>query len=78
MNTFDRVLQILELGLIVVCLIVIEIYSIRVKNLENELRTEVSAMRYEVTESEDRCRRLSYTCVDIVNRIVLEGGDYAE
>lgn len=78
MSTFDRVMQLVEMTLLLICLIATEIYSMRVKNLENEVRAEVSAMRYEVRESEERCRRLSYTCVDIVNRKILEGGNYGE
>ena len=78
MSTFDRVMQLVEMALLLICLIATEIYSMRVKNLENEIRAEVSAMRYEVRESEERCRRLSYTCIDVVNRKILEGGNYGE
>ncbi len=78
MSTFDRVMQLVEMALLLICLIATEIYSMRVKNLENEVRAEVSAMKYEVRESEERCRRLSYTCVDVVNRKILEGGNYGE
>lgn len=78
MSTFDRVMQLVEMALLLICLIATEIYSMRVKNLENEVRVEVSAMKYEVRESEERCRRLSYTCIDVVNRKILEGGNYGE
>lgn len=78
MSTFDRVMQLVEMALLLICLIATEIYSMRVKNLENEVRAEVSAMKYEVRESEERCRRLSYTCIDVVNRKILEGGNYGE
>ena len=78
MSTFDRVMQLVEMALLLICLIATEIYSMRVKNLENEVRAEVSAMRYEVRESEERCRRLSYTCIDVVNHKILEGGNYGE
>lgn len=78
MSALDRVLQLIELALLLICLIATEIYSMRVKNLENEIRTELSAMRYETRESEERCRRLSYTCIDVVNRKILEGGNYGE
>ena len=78
MSTFDRVMQLVEMTLLLICLIATEIYSMRVKNLENEVRAEISAMRYEVREYEERCRRLSYTCIDIVNRKILEGGNYGE
>lgn len=71
-------MQLVEMALLLICLIATEIYSMRVKNLENEVRAEVSAMKYEVRESEERCRRLSYTCVDVVNRKILEGGNYGE
>lgn len=78
MSTFDRVMQLVEMALLLICLIATEIYSMRVKNLENEVRAEVSAMKYEMRESEERCRRLSYTCIDVVNRKILEGGNYGE
>ena len=78
MSTFDRVMQLVEMALLLICLIATEIYSMRVKNLENEVRAEVSAMKYEVRESEERCRRFSYTCIDVVNRKILEGGNYGE
>jgi hypothetical protein len=50
----------------------------RAKNIERELKAEVSALRYELGESEERCRRLSYTCIDVVNRKILERGNYGE
>ena len=78
MSALDRVLQLIELALLLICLIATEIYSMRVKNLENEIKAELSAMRYETRESEERCRRLSYTCIDVVNRKILEGGNYGE
>lgn len=78
MSTFDRVMQLVEMALLLICLIATEIYSMRVKNLENEVRAEVSAMKHEVRECEERCRRLSYTCIDVVNRKILEGGNYGE
>ena len=78
MSLTDRILQIAELLLLCLCLIVTEIYCMRVKNLENEIRAESSALRYEMGESEERCRRLSYTCIDLVNHIYIEGGNYGE
>ena len=78
MSTLDRVLQLLELALLCLCLIVTEVYSMRVKNLERRFQAETSALKYEVKESEQRCRRLSYTCIDVVNRKILEGGNYGE
>lgn len=76
MSTFDRVLQIAELALLCICLIVTEIHSMKAKNLENEIKADNAALRYEVRESEERCKRLSYTCIDVVNRKIIEGGDY--
>lgn len=78
MSTSDRVLQLVELALLTLCLIVTEIYSMKVKNLERQFRAEKSALEYELKESEERCRRLSYTCIDVVNRKILEGGYYGE
>jgi hypothetical protein len=74
----DRILQLVSLVLLVLCLIVTEVYSIRARNIERELKAEVSALRYELGESEKRCRRLSYTCIDVVNRKILERGNYGE
>lgn len=78
MSLTDRVLQLVSLVLLALCLIVTEVYSMRAKNVERELKAEVSALRYELEESEKRCRRLSYTCIDVVNRKILEGGKYGE
>lgn len=78
MSLTDRILQLVSLVLLVLCLIVTEVYSMRAKNVERELKAEVSALRYELEESEKRCRRLSYTCIDVVNRKILEGGQYGE
>ena len=76
MSITDRVLQIVELVLLCLCLVVTEIESMRMKNLEKQFMAETSALRYELKECEERCRRLSYTCIDVVNRKILEGGDY--
>ena len=78
MSLTDRILQLVSLVLLTLCLIVTEVYSMRAKNVERELKAEVSALRYELEESEKRCRRLSYTCIDVVNRKILEGGQYGE
>ena len=78
MSLTDRILQLVSLVLLTLCLIVTEVYSMRAKNVERELKAEVSALRYELVESEKRCRRLSYTCIDVVNRKILEGGNYGE
>ena len=78
MSLTDRILQLVSLVLLALCLIVTEVYSMRAKNIERELKAEVSALRYELEESEKRCRRLSYTCIDVVNRKILEGGQYGE
>ena len=78
MSLTDRILQLVSLVLLTLCLIVTEVYSMRAKNIEKELKAEVSALRYELGESEERCRRLSYTCIDVVNRKILERGNYGE
>ncbi len=78
MSLTDRILQLVSLVLLALCLIVTEIYSMKAKNIERELKAEVSALRYELEESEKRCRRLSYTCIDVVNRKILERGNYGE
>lgn len=78
MSLSDRILQLVELVLLCICLILVEVYSMRTKNLEKKLNAESSALRYEVKESEERCKRLSYTCIDVVNRKILEGVQYGE
>lgn len=78
MSLTDRIIQLVSLVLLALCLIITEVYSMRAKNVERELKAEVSALRYELEESEKRCRRLSYTCIDVVNRKILEGGNYGE
>lgn len=78
MSLTDRIIQLVSLVLLALCLIVTEVYSMRAKNVERELKAEVSALRYELEESEKRCRRLSYTCIDVVNRKILERGNYGE
>lgn len=78
MSLTDRILQLVSLVLLTLCLIATEVYSMRAKNIERELKAEVSALRYELEESEKRCRRLSYTCIDVVNRKILERGNYGE
>jgi hypothetical protein len=78
MSIADRILQLVELLLLCLCLIVTEIHDIKVGNLEKELKARTDALRYEVGESEERCRRLTDTCIDIVNRKIYEGGNYAD
>jgi hypothetical protein len=78
MNTSDRVLQLVELLLLCLCLVMTEIHSMKVSNMEKELKTQTDALRHEVRESEGRCRRLTNTCIDIVNRKIYEGGNYAD
>lgn len=78
MSLTDRILQLVSLVLLAICLIVTEVYSMRAKNIERELKAEISALRYELRESEERCKRLSYTCIDVVNRKILERGNYGE
>ena len=78
MSLTERIIQLVSLVLLTLCLIITEVYSMRAKNVERELKAEVSALRYELEESEKRCRRLSYTCIDVVNRKILEGGNYGE
>lgn len=76
MSLTDRILQLLELVLLCLCFITTAIYSMRVKNLENEVRAEMAALRLENEESVERCRRISYTCIDIMNSNLWEGEDY--
>lgn len=72
-----KILHVIEVVLLVFLITVVEINCMRLKNVEKELRAETEALRYELKETEERCRRLSYTCIDVVNRKILEKGcDY--
>ena len=76
MSLTDKLLHLAELVVLCLCIILMGINSMKAKNRESELNAEISALRYEVKESEERCKRLSYTCIDVVNRKILEGADY--
>ena len=78
MSLTDRVIQIIELVLLCLCLIATEFYSLRAKNLEKQLKAEKAALRYEMQESVEKCNRIAYTCIDVMNRKILEGADYEE
>lgn len=76
MTLTDRILQLLTLVLLLLSLVVTGIYSMKVKNLENEVRSEMAIMRSSNKESVEQCRRISYTCIDIMNKNLWEGEDY--
>lgn len=76
MSLTDRILQLLELVLLCLCFITTAIYSMRVKNLENEVRAEMAALRLENKECVEQCKRISYTCIDMVNSNFWEGENY--
>lgn len=72
-----KALQVFTIAILMFLIVVVEINCIRLKNIEKELKDETSALRYELKETEERCRRLSYTCIDVVNNKILEKGcDY--
>lgn len=73
MSLTDRIIQLVELILLCLCFIGSAIYSMRVKNLEKRLEAESAALQYEVKECEERCKRMTYTCIDILNQKILEG-----
>ena len=73
MSLSDRILQLVILFLLLMSLITTGIYSMRVRNLENELRAEIAAVRVSNKESVEQCKRISYTCIDIMNNNLWEG-----
>jgi len=72
----DRILQLITLVLLLICLIVTEIYSLRVRNLENEVRAEMAASRLANKESVEQCKRITFTCIDVLNKNLWEGNEY--
>lgn len=73
MSLSDRVIQLATLLLLLLSLVVTGIYSMRTKNLENEVRAEMAALRLANRESVEQCKRISYTCIDIMNNNLWEG-----
>lgn len=73
MSLSDRIIQLATLILLLLCLITTCIYSMRVRNLENEVRAEMAALRLANRESVEQCKRISYTCIDIMNSNLWEG-----
>ena len=76
MSLTDKILHLAELCLLLLCLVTTAIYSMRVKNLENEVRAEMAALRLESKECVEQCKRISYTCIDIMNSNFWEGENY--
>lgn len=76
MSLSDRILQLITLVLLLISLIVTEIYSIRVRNLENEVRAELTASRLANKESVEQCKRITFTCIDVLNKNLWEGEEY--
>ena len=73
MSLSDRVIQLVTLILLLLSLLATEVYSIRVRNLEGVLKEEIAALRHENTESVEQCRRITLTCIDIMNKNLWEG-----
>jgi hypothetical protein len=44
----------------------------RVRNLEGVLKEEIAALRHENTESVEQCKRITLTCIDIMNKNLWE------
>lgn len=76
MSLTDKILHLAELCLLLLCLVTTAIYSMRVKNLENEVRAEMAVLRQESKECVEQCKRISYTCIDMVNSNFWEGENY--
>lgn len=73
MSLSDRIIQLVTLTLLLLSLIVTGIYSMKVRNLEWVLKEEVAALRHESKESVEQCKRISLTCIDIMNKNLWEG-----
>lgn len=73
MSLSDRLIQLATLILLLLSLVATGIYSMRVRNLESMLKAEVSAIRHENNESVEQCKRISLTCIDIMNKNLWEG-----
>lgn len=76
MSLTDKILHLAELCLLLLCLVTTAIYGMRVKNLENEVLAEMAALRLESKECVEQCKRISYTCIDMVNSNFWEGENY--
>ena len=76
MSLSDRVIQLATLVILLLSLITTWVYSMKVRNLENEVKVEMAALRHENKESVEQCKRISYTCIDVMNSNLWEGGNY--
>ena len=73
MSLSDRLIQLATLILLLLSLIVTGVYSMRVRNLEGVLKEEIAALRHENNESVEQCKRITLTCIDIMNKNLWEG-----
>ena len=76
MSLSDRLIQLATLILLLLSLAVTCIYSMRVRNLEGVLKEEIAALRHENNESVEQCKRITLTCIDIMNKSLWEGENY--
>lgn len=76
MSLSDRVIQLATLVILLLSLITTWVYSMKVRNLETKVKVEMAALRHENKESVEQCKRISYTCIDIMNNNLWEGGKY--
>lgn len=73
MSLSDRLIQLVTLALLLISLVMTGIYSMRVRNLENDLKEQMAALRHENNESVEQCKRITLTCIDIMNKNLWEG-----
>lgn len=73
MSLSDRIIQLATLILLLISLVMTELYIARVRNLENDLKEQMAALRYENNESVEQCKRITLTCIDIMNKNLWEG-----
>ena len=75
MSLSDRLIQLATLILLLLCLVTTGIYNMRVRNLEGVLKEEIAALRHENNESVEQCKRITLTCIDIMNKNLWEEGN---
>lgn len=63
----DKALHILEFLILIAVLLIQSQLYVRQHNADSELKITVIKLEKELQESEDRCRRMTDTCIDILS-----------
>lgn len=63
----DKALHILEFLILIAVLLIQSQLYVRQHNADSELKITVIKLEKELKESEDRCRRMTDTCIDILS-----------